>query len=72
MPAFVGAIELESVGDGAFKVGDTFSISPKSSLKSALGSGALNTGDRMRTVNIRNVSNEFNPNVSDQTQAFNN
>lgn len=71
MPALVGAIEVESVGNGAFKVGDTFSISPKASVKVALGAGTSNTGDRMRTVNLQNTSIEFNPSVSDQSQSLN-
>ncbi|WP_243387697.1 spore germination protein [Bacillus kexueae] len=72
MPALVGAIEVERVGSGAFKVGDTFSISPKANVKVALGAGTSNTGDRMRTVNIRNSSTSFNPSVSDQSQVLNN
>ncbi|MDQ0162103.1 spore germination protein [Bacillus alveayuensis] len=71
MPAFVGAIEIEQIGDGSVKFGDTFSISPKATLKTAFGSGAFNTGDRLHMVNGRNLANETSPNLSDQPQLLN-
>lgn len=71
MPAFIGPIEIERVQDGAFKIGDTFSISPKSSLKFSFGSGTFNTGDCIKTMNVRNQTNEYNPNLSDQAQLLN-
>jgi len=71
MPAFIGPIEIERVLDGAFKIGDTFSISPKASLKFASGAGVFNTGDCIRSINVKNQTYEYNPNLSDQAQTFN-
>ncbi len=40
MPAIVGPIYINSISGGVVNVGDSFYLSPKSSSKSALGSGA--------------------------------
>ncbi|WLR41265.1 spore germination protein [Bacillus carboniphilus] len=71
MPAFVGPMEVERIQDGGIKVGDTFKLSPKSSLKAASGAGSNNSGDIHRYYNEKNISNEYNPNVFDQNQFFN-
>ncbi|WP_226529137.1 spore germination protein [Metabacillus niabensis] len=72
MPAFVGPIELNSIDSSAvFKVGDTFSLSPKSSDKSSLGSGVANTGDFTNTENVFNITNFEDSDVIDQTNIFN-
>ncbi|MBS2970339.1 spore germination protein [Metabacillus sp. KIGAM252] len=70
MPAFVGPMEVESVS-GVFKVGDTFTISPKSVLKAAVGAGALSNGDGNQLVNSRNLTNDYDADVIDQTDALN-
>ena len=44
MPAIVGPIAINSISGGVVNFGDSFYLSPKSSSKSALGSGAGNTG----------------------------
>ena len=72
MPAFVGPIELNRIDRSAvFKVGDTFSLSPKASDKSSLGSGAANTGDFIDTQNVFNITNFQDCDVNDQTNIFN-
>ncbi|MBU7595484.1 spore germination protein [Metabacillus halosaccharovorans] len=72
MPAFVGPIELNSIDSSAvFKVGDTFSLSPKSSDKTSLGSGVANTGDFTNTQNVFNITNFEDSDVIDQTNIFN-
>lgn len=72
MPAFVGPIQLNSVDSSAvFKVGDTFSLSPKASDKTSLGSGAANTGDFTNTKNVFNITNFHDSDVIDQSNIFN-
>ncbi|MEK5272296.1 spore germination protein [Aeribacillus sp. FSL K6-8394] len=66
MPSFVGPIEINEVDSGTIKVGDSFSISPKASLKSALGSGALNVGDYVKTFDVRSKTNEHSKSFFDQ------
>ncbi|MGD7006636.1 spore germination protein [Metabacillus sp. 84] len=70
MPAFVGPMEVESVS-GVFKVGDTFTISPKSVQKFAVGSGALSNGDGNHLVNSRSWTNDFDSDVIDQADSLN-
>ncbi|WP_078431270.1 spore germination protein [Metabacillus halosaccharovorans] len=72
MPAFVGPIELNRIDSSAvFKVGDTFSLSPKSSDKTSLGSGVANTGDFTNTQNVFNITKFEDSDVIDQTNIFN-
>lgn len=72
MPAFVGPIKLNRIGSSAvFKVGDTFSLSPKSHDKSTVGAGALNTGDFIEVANLFNITNFQDHDVMDQTNIFN-
>jgi len=72
MPAFVGPIQLNNVNQSAvFKVGDTFSLSPKASNKMSLGSGSANTGDFTDTQNVFNITNFHDSDVIDQSNLFN-
>lgn len=72
MPAFVGPIQLNIIGESAvFKVGDTFSLSPKSSNKTSFGSGAANTGDFINTENVFNITKFEDSDVIDQSNLFN-
>ncbi|MTH55503.1 hypothetical protein GKZ89_19095 [Bacillus mangrovi] len=70
MPAFTGPMEIENVS-GVFKVGDTFTISPKSVFKSAVGSGALSNGDGNRLYNSRSLTNSYDNDVNDQSTSIN-
>ncbi|OAS87123.1 MULTISPECIES: spore germination protein [Metabacillus] len=72
MPAFVGPVKLNSIGDSAiFKVGDTFSLSPKSANKTSVGSGAANTGDFIETHNLFNITNFSDLDLFDQSMTIN-
>jgi hypothetical protein len=72
MPAFVGPVKLNSIRSNAiFTVGDTFSLSPKSTNKSSLGSGVANTGDFIETQNIFNITNFSDVDLFDQTNIMN-
>ncbi|GAA0491569.1 spore germination protein GerPA [Salinibacillus aidingensis] len=46
MPAFVGAVKVNSVGSSSiFHIGDVYAMSPVSSAKTFAGGGSFNTGD---------------------------
>lgn len=72
MPAFVGAVKLNSVGTaGVFHIGDVFIISPTSSSKTFSGAGSFNTGDGTY-INIRKSSTNTDvKNISDQPMIGN-
>lgn len=70
MPAFVGPIIIRA-SSGAISVGDAFSLSPKSSDKTSIGAGCVNTGDFMVNTNEKNMTNLFDFDVIDQTKIFN-
>ncbi|EME76044.1 spore germination protein [Bacillus sonorensis] len=65
MPAIVGPIKINSISGGVVNFGDSFYLSPKSTSKSALGSGAGNTGDFLIVNNGLNATNYIDPDVSD-------
>jgi hypothetical protein len=66
MPSLIGSVNIESVGGGAFTVGDVIRISPNDSSKTTSGSGGFNTGDYMFVSNKKNVTNVNDPDISDQ------
>jgi hypothetical protein len=70
MPAFVGPILIES-SNGAISAGDAFALAPKSTSKSSVGSGALNTGDFMVITDDKNITNFYDFDIIDQTTIFN-
>ncbi|KKI89980.1 hypothetical protein WQ54_22860 [Bacillus sp. SA1-12] len=72
MPAFVGPVQLNSIEENAiFKVGDSFSLSPKSVDKSSLGSGVANNGDFIEMHNLFNITNFSDIDLFDQSNFFN-
>lgn len=71
MPAIVGPIYINSISGGVVNVGDSFYLSPKSSSKSALGSGAGNTGDFLILNNGISVTNYVDPDLNDQNMVGN-
>ncbi|PGT89269.1 spore germination protein [Bacillus sp. AFS040349] len=72
MPALVGPIMLNRIRDAAvFKVGDTFSLSPKSQDESSVGAGALNTGDFIEIENVFTITNFEDSDIVDQPNTFN-
>ena len=71
MPAIVGPIKINEISGGVVNFGDSFYLSPKSSSKSALGSGAGNTGDFLIVNNGINATNYIDPDVSDHNVVGN-
>lgn len=71
MPAIVGPIKINEISGGVVNFGDSFYLSPKGSSKSALGSGAGNTGDFLIVNNGINATNYIDPDVSDQNVVGN-
>lgn len=71
MPAITGPIAINSISGGVVNFGDSFYLSPKSSSKSALASGAGNTGDFLLLNNVVNATNYIDPDVSDQNVVGN-
>ncbi|KZZ84562.1 MULTISPECIES: spore germination protein [Bacillaceae] len=72
MPAIVGPIKINTVSGGVVNFGDTFYLSPKSSSKSAAGSGGGNTGDFWILNNGISATNMIDPDVADQNIVANN
>ncbi len=66
MPALVGPIQVGSITGGSIQFGDTLIYSPKSSEKSATGSGAGNTGLFVMTNSGFSVTNVLDTNLVDQ------
>jgi spore germination protein PF len=66
MPSFVGTVNINSVGDGAFTVGDAFRISPNGSAQDKGGAGGFNTGDFQVITNKKSRTNSTDVDISDQ------
>lgn len=71
MPSIIGPIKISSVSGGVVNFGDSFYVAPKSSSKTAAGSGGLNTGDFINTNNGLSATNLIDPDVNDQNQIGN-
>ncbi|WP_226669468.1 spore germination protein [Metabacillus litoralis] len=72
MPAFVGPIQLNTIGRSAiFTVGDSFALSPKSQSQSSIGSGSANTGDFIENQNFFSISNFYDADIIDQVDVTN-
>lgn len=72
MPAFVGAINIVSVGSsGVMNIGDVYLIAPNSSAKTFAGAGSFNTGDNMIVNNQYSNTNTYDSDVIDQPQTAN-
>jgi spore germination protein PF len=73
VPSVVGPIKITSVSSGAaVNFGDTLYIAPKVATKTNGGSGALNTGDFIITMNGISLTNDFDPDVFDSNVTANN
>jgi spore germination protein PF len=66
MPSFVGAVNINSVGNGAFTVGDALRISPSGSSHDKGGAGGFNTGDFQIITNRKSATNSNEADISDQ------
>jgi len=72
MPAIVGAVKVNSVGNSSiFNIGDVFAMSPHSTAKTFAGAGSFNTGDGMRINNQQSVTNTYDTDVIDQVNVAN-
>lgn len=71
MPSIVGPIKINSVGGGVVNFGDSFYVSPKSTDKTASGSGSFNTGDFINTNTGFSSTNPVDPDMLDQNIAGN-
>lgn len=72
MPAFVGAVNVISVGSASvFHIGDVYTISPKSSAKTFSGAGSFNTGDGIRVYNQQSSTNVADQDYADQNLTAN-
>ncbi|GMB08854.1 spore germination protein [Thermolongibacillus altinsuensis] len=72
MPAIVGAVKINSIGNsGIFHIGDVFAISPYSVVKTFAGAGSFNIGDGLRIYNQYSNTNTNDPDVADSNIAAN-
>jgi len=72
MPAFVGAVKVNSIGTGGvFHIGDVFAISPQSVAKTFAGAGSFNSGDGLHIYNQYSNTNTNDMDVADQNIAGN-
>ncbi|MCZ0755379.1 spore germination protein [Anoxybacillus sp. J5B_2022] len=74
MPSFIGGpIKITNVsGDGTVNFGDVLQITPKSTVKSHLGSGGGNNGDFMQTNTFVSFTNTADPDIADANNVANN
>jgi spore germination protein PA len=72
MPAFVGAVKINSISSsGVFHIGDVFAISPHSVAKTFAGAGSFNTGDGLHIYNQYSNTNVQDSDVADQNVVGN-
>ena len=72
MPAIVGAVNVNSIGNAAiFHIGDVFSMAPISTAKTFAGAGSFNTGDKINISNTNSQTNTYDQDVNDQPVALN-
>lgn len=72
MPAIVGAVKVNSVGSSSvFNIGDVFTISPVSSVKTFAGAGSFNTGDGLNVYNKQSTTNTYDGDFIDQPTVAN-
>lgn len=70
MPSIVGNIKINSIGSSAVvSIGDTITISPKSTAKSFAGGGSFITGDYLKINNGPSATNTLNPHIADSNIA---
>ncbi|WP_078381482.1 spore germination protein [Sutcliffiella halmapala] len=72
MPAIVGAVNVNSIGNSAvFHIGDVFQMSLYSEAKTFAGAGSFNTGDRITVSNTNSQTNTYDQDLVDQPIALN-
>ncbi|MBS4212195.1 MULTISPECIES: spore germination protein [Neobacillus] len=72
MPAIIGPVQIVNVSGGIVQFGDTFYISPKSTSKTAAGSGGFNTGGVVIANNGLSGTNVVDTKLLDQPIVGNN
>ncbi|GAE35446.1 spore germination protein [Halalkalibacter akibai] len=66
MPAIVGAVKVNSVGNsGVFNIGDVYRMAPQSTAKTFAGAGSFNTGDYLKIRNDKSITNTYDNDVVD-------
>jgi spore germination protein PA len=65
MPARVGSVNVNSIS-GVFNIGDVYTISPKSFLKTFAGGGSFNSGETLHIRNEPSVINIYGSDVYEQ------
>ncbi|SDH49609.1 spore germination protein [Alteribacillus bidgolensis] len=66
MPAIVGAVKVINVGgSGVFNIGDVFTISPDSAVKTFAGAGSFNTGDFIKVRSNYSSTNTYDEDIAD-------
>ncbi|MDF0726964.1 spore germination protein [Cytobacillus sp. S13-E01] len=72
MPAIVGAVKVNSIGSSSvFNIGDVFTISPISNVKTFAGAGSFNTGDGLYVLNRQSSTNTNDKDLVDQPTVGN-
>ncbi|QDP39755.1 spore germination protein [Radiobacillus deserti] len=71
MPSAVGPLKINSVSGGVVNFGDSFYLAPKSTSKTAAGSGGFNTGDFINTNNGWSSTVTNDPDAADQNVSAN-
>ncbi|MEH7383666.1 spore germination protein [Bacillus sp. JJ1533] len=72
MPAIVGAIKVNSIGNSSvMNVGDVFQIAPVSTAKTFAGAGSFNTGNGNRVYNNQSVTNSYDVDTIDSVVVGN-
>ncbi|KUP07748.1 spore gernimation protein GerPA [Bacillus coahuilensis m2-6] len=72
MPAFVGVVQVISVGSsGIVNIGDVFQMSPYSTAKTFSGAGSFNTGDGLKIYNEYSATNVQDPDGIDSGVILN-
>lgn len=69
MPAIIGSLNLANIGGGVVNFGDSLNIAPKSTAKTAQGSGSTLIGAFVITNNGFSATNAIDPDVVDQPTA---
>lgn len=68
MPAIVGAVKVINVGgSGVFNIGDVFTITPYSAVKTFAGAGSFNTGDFIKVKSNYSSTNTYDMDVVDSS-----
>ncbi len=72
MPAIVGAIKINSIGNSSvMNVGDVFQIAPVTTAKTFAGAGSFNTGNGNRIFNNQSVTNTYDTDTIDSVVVGN-